>query len=86
MNKPTDQKDTAVRNRKGCIVELCIILVLLILALVPVVIVMSNMLSRGCYDPAPSNWGEGTRNPELEQEIHIAVTNGAEYGNFENAE
>ena len=42
MNKPTDQKDTAVRNRKGCIVELCILLVLLILALVPVVVVLSR--------------------------------------------
>ena len=50
MNKPTDQKDTAARNRKGCIVELCIILVLLILALIPLVKVISNMLRNVSVD------------------------------------
>lgn len=50
MTTRTKGKDTAARNRKGCIVEICIILVLLIIALVPVVRVISNMLQNVSVD------------------------------------
>lgn len=44
MKTRTEGKDTAARNRKGCIVEICIVLFFLLIALIPVVLLISKKL------------------------------------------
>ena len=44
MKTRTEGKDSAARNRKGCIVEICIVLFFLLIALIPVVLLISKML------------------------------------------
>ena len=78
MNKPTDQKDTAARNRKGCIVELCIILVLLILALIPAVVVLSRTVRN--VDPLIiSSEPSGSEVVQPAQGTDMNVTKGPEH-------
>ena len=44
MKKRTEKKDTAARNRKGCIVELCVVLFFFLIALVPVFLLFSKWM------------------------------------------
>ena len=46
MKTRTEGKDTAARNRKGCIVEICIVLFFLLIALIPVVLLFSKWMQK----------------------------------------